>query len=254
MKLLQVIEALIDYSWEKLNTNFWICVEDKWRYLYGYCTLYKVLLLSRSDDKNERTTELIQLCDMGLLMSGPLLEKQFNYIIKSISKYEQNSDLNGIDRLVDSNAKRLKTSDIQSPSSSIELKLNEKFLLNVEYSPSVEIFNEKYVKTNTPVIIDGQMGHWPAMQKWNIEYILNIGGKRTVPIEIGSKYTEDNWSQKLMTIGDFISKYVLNEQSTGGYLAQHPLFDQVILSKIKKIFKFTQPKSIYFILNVDTGT
>ena len=43
---------------------------------------------------------------------------------------------------------------------------------------------------------------------------------------LGSKYTEEDWSQKLMTIDEFIDKFIINEKNTG-YLAQHPLFDQV---------------------------
>jgi len=68
-----------------------------------------------------------------------------------------------------------------------------------------------------------------------------LAGPRTVPIEIGSKYTDENWSQKLMTIEEFIHKFILIDQkeqkekplnqskSAKGYLAQHPLFDQVCL-------------------------
>lgn len=69
---------------------------------------------------------------------------------------------------------------------------------------------------------------------FSIDYLLSISGKRTVPIEIGSKYTEADWSQKLMTLKEFIDKFIINGQSLG-YLAQHPLFDQVCL-------RFTQTK------------
>jgi len=50
-----------------------------------------------------------------------------------------------------------------------------------------------------------------------------------VPVEIGSKYTDDDWSQKLMTIEDFIQAFIVNPTSANnkGYLAQHPLFYQV---------------------------
>ena len=73
------------------------------------------------------------------------------------------------------------------------------------------------------------MKHWPATKKWNIDYIESSFGKRTVPIEIGSKYTESDWSQRLMTIGEFINKFIRQKSDTEpiGYLAQHPLFDQV---------------------------
>lgn len=78
--------------------------------------------------------------------------------------------------------------------------------------------------------------------------MLELAGNRTVPIEIGSKYTDSNWSQKLMKLREFINEFILvsendneneneneNENNSArsclpdnkGYLAQHPLFDQV---------------------------
>jgi lysine-specific demethylase 8 len=56
---------------------------------------------------------------------------------------------------------------------------------------------------------------------------MTEAGHRTVPIEIGSKYTEDNWTQKLMTINNFIDTFVVNTSHEKGYLAQHQLFDQI---------------------------
>ena len=63
-----------------------------------------------------------------------------------------------------------------------------------------------------------------------MDYIVDLAGKRTVPIEIGSKYSDTDWSQKLMTIEQFIDKYIRHasaQTSPKGYLAQHPLFEQV---------------------------
>ncbi|XP_037670309.1 bifunctional peptidase and arginyl-hydroxylase JMJD5 isoform X7 [Choloepus didactylus] len=60
-----------------------------------------------------------------------------------------------------------------------------------------------------------------------LEYIQEIAGCRTVPVEIGSRYTDEEWSQTLMTVNEFISKYIINEPKDVGYLAQHQLFDQI---------------------------
>jgi lysine-specific demethylase 8 len=48
-----------------------------------------------------------------------------------------------------------------------------------------------------------------------------------VPIELGKRYTDDNWTQKLMTIQDFVEKYIQTDKNGVGYLAQYQLFDQV---------------------------
>ena len=58
-------------------------------------------------------------------------------------------------------------------------------------------------------------------------------GPRTVPVELGSRYTDDSWSQRLMTLHEFITEYIEcpsvvgSADSSTGYLAQHQLFDQV---------------------------
>ncbi|CAG0887209.1 unnamed protein product [Darwinula stevensoni] len=46
-------------------------------------------------------------------------------------------------------------------------------------------------------------------------------------VEIGSRYTENDWTQKLMTVKEFARDYVLCGNGTG-YLAQHSLLDQIV--------------------------
>lgn len=239
-EMLFMCETLIDYSWEMLNTNLWCFVDNIWRLIYSYSMLYKILFTDlKSNDEKET---LIKLCDLGLLMSGPLLEKQFNQIVNFILKENQSESPKAKLRKIES------SSEIDT-----NVVLNNDFKLKIECSPSYEFFNEAYFSKNVPVIIDGQMNHWPAMNKWrltdfsllrlfncfnfnsnfdfSIDYIINLAGKRTVPIELGSKYTDENWSQKLMTIEQFIEEFILIDKNSKvkGYLAQHPLFDQVIV-------------------------
>lgn len=45
----------------------------------------------------------------------------------------------------------------------------------------------------------------------SLEYIQEIAGCRTVPVEVGSRYTDEEWSQTLMTVSEFISRYIVNE-------------------------------------------
>lgn len=45
----------------------------------------------------------------------------------------------------------------------------------------------------------------------SLEYIQEIAGCRTVPVEVGSRYTDEEWSQRLMTVSEFIGCYILNE-------------------------------------------
>ncbi|KAM4698279.1 bifunctional peptidase and arginyl-hydroxylase JMJD5 [Rhinophrynus dorsalis] len=95
------------------------------------------------------------------------------------------------------------------------------------HCPSLEHFKEHYLTLQKPVILEGVIDHWPCMKKWSVEYIRRVAGCRTVPVELGSRYTDAEWSQCLMTVNQFIDKYILHQQSTMGYLAQHQLFEQI---------------------------
>lgn len=102
-----------------------------------------------------------------------------------------------------------------------------------------------------PLIIEGAIDHWPAFDEPNLwknpRYLLSktLGGRRLVPIEIGRSYTDEDWSQQIVTFREFMERYMLGldpdhftfplqmtrEQELGrvrvGYLAQHDLFSQI---------------------------
>ncbi|XP_053936752.1 bifunctional peptidase and arginyl-hydroxylase JMJD5 isoform X2 [Cuculus canorus] len=94
------------------------------------------------------------------------------------------------------------------------------------HCPSLENFRDNYLIPQRPVVLEGIMDHWPCMKKWSVDYICEVAGCRTVPVELGSRYTDEDWSQQLMTVGDFIDRYIIGENGVG-YLAQHQLFDQI---------------------------
>ena len=66
----------------------------------------------------------------------------------------------------------------------------------------------------------------------SLAYLRRVAGPRTVPVELGSRYTDHEWSQKLMTVSEFIDDHLLvghkvKANMPRAYLAQHHLFDQV---------------------------
>ncbi|NXR18986.1 KDM8 demethylase, partial [Cinclus mexicanus] len=94
------------------------------------------------------------------------------------------------------------------------------------HCPSLEHFRDSYLIPQRPVVLEGVIDHWPCMKKWSVDYFCQVAGCRTVPVELGARYTDEEWSQQLMTVSDFISQYIMAENNVG-YLAQHQLFDQI---------------------------
>ncbi|KAL9060771.1 MAG: hypothetical protein Q9162_000475 [Coniocarpon cinnabarinum] len=98
---------------------------------------------------------------------------------------------------------------------------------------------------NSPVVISNGIGDWPATSNWtNPNYWLaqTHGGRRIVPVELGSKYTDDEWGQQILDFGTFLSQHLCGlrkERDTSydspetqealprGYLAQHEFFEQM---------------------------
>ncbi|KAH0631701.1 hypothetical protein JD844_019448 [Phrynosoma platyrhinos] len=87
--------------------------------------------------------------------------------------------------------------------------------------PSLHGSHRAWISPHLPFTNELSLAH-------SVAYIHQVAGSRTVPVELGSRYTDEEWSQTLMTIGEFIGRYIENEfPNHTGYLAQHQLFDQI---------------------------
>lgn len=45
--------------------------------------------------------------------------------------------------------------------------------------------------------------------------LLQVAGRRTVPVEVGSHYLAEGWGTQLMTLADFIAAMMTRADSTG---------------------------------------
>ena len=98
----------------------------------------------------------------------------------------------------------------------------------------LEEFLTQHKIPECPVLVQNAMDDWAAMDsasssRWSVERIQTVAGLRLVPVEIGSRYTDDSWTQALMTVKEFIESFMTGSTEEGkmGYLAQHNLLDQV---------------------------
>jgi len=236
-----LFEVALDFVWEKLNTGHWCSVENSWRRLFTLISILKARTLLyftkdnerkqllKAHDVSELNQDIVKICDIALVMGISILDnfcgKLANilcaYVLPPIPDHVHNSDMKSKRRREDS---------------SYDTNLGRsKNVVSVPYEDSllVEDFVNNYKCCNKPVLIKNALSHWPAISEnsnrhWSVSYLQKVTGYRTVPIEIGSRYTDDDWTQTMMTVNDFVNKYVLNKsQNVKGYLAQHNLFDQI---------------------------
>lgn len=220
------IDSILDYLQDELNTGHWSEVPIEIRRGFSLASFIKsLILLKNSSTYNlELLQEVLKCLDIGLLLGAPL---QFNDSLLSESAKVLTQHINEIKTEFEEINPLNKKRSLEEENITEYHKIKATEIDEVD-CPSVEYFNKHYFLKNIPVKLIGCMNHWPASQKWlDVNYFLKIAGERTVPIEIGSHYVDENWSQKLVLLKDFIKDYYLNDSSEIGYLAQHNLFEQV---------------------------
>ena len=228
---------VLDYTWERLNMGNWKDVDISWRYVYTVTSAltaisqYRMLVYWHKPSFEV----VMKTCDYGLLMGAPLCDNILARLSVALQDdYKRRIGETKTAALGDDDSAEPEFKKTKLETQDIKIPITDK---NIEvercYCPSLETFTRQFLSCKKPVIITGAMDFWPALstRRWTMKYIKEKAGYRTVPIELGSKYTDEDWSQKLMTVGDFIDCYVLRkvekEGEKVGYLAQHQLFSQI---------------------------
>ncbi|NXD25810.1 KDM8 protein, partial [Spelaeornis formosus] len=229
-------EVLRDYSWEKLNAGPWREVSKGWRQVYAYGCLFGALAEVAAGRPLSRA---VRLCDLGLLMGAAVLDNVLARLVRALQPHLSRAAPRDGSRAQVAPAPReppsrpglLPTIEGERPLQRIRLQplppaVQPQDLIPHLHCPSLEHFRDNYLVPQRPVVLEGIMDHWPCMKKWSVDYFCQVAGCRTVPVELGARYTDEEWSQQLMTVSDFISQYIMAENNVG-YLAQHQLFDQI---------------------------
>ena len=120
---------------------------------------------------------------------------------------------------------------------------------------SVDEFRIRFMESNPPqpVVLTHALEAWPALTAWrDLQYLQQKAAGRLVPVEVCAaadahrSFLSETWSHRVMSLGEYITRYVARSPDAGagaagseagdedgdddaahGYLAQHPLFDQV---------------------------
>ncbi|VEL17449.1 unnamed protein product [Protopolystoma xenopodis] len=223
------LNIFINISWERINIGHWKNVPDGWRIAYSCSRILNAFMHIQPciDEINSSALKMaIKDIDMALILGIPIFTGMANKVAKLIQEM-----LFNLEGSICTSIRHIQTTifDVES----VYNLINKKLILLERYSkPSIECFS-RLLKVGKPFILTGSMNSWPAFtsqeHQWSLYYLSKVAGFRTVPIELGSKYTDSEWGQKLMTINDFIKNYILNQNAADkiGYLAQHQLFLQI---------------------------
>ncbi|CAO3622181.1 unnamed protein product [Cunninghamella blakesleeana] len=259
----QQIEAVIDMTNETILSYPYKDVPYYWRRMLMDASLLKVICLLEYNDNELDYKKLIEILDTALIVSGgpgQYRRAMTLDLIQELHTFSRSSSRDHHNYHQSTEKEKEEFSFHLDPATVLPII---QYPIEILSSPPDYTWFEVYINSSSvsPLHLKGElMNHWPALttRSWsNINYILDLMGDRLVPIEIGSKYTDHQWQQKMMTMEDFIFKYILknhldhhpnnnndddndddndnddNSSSSSSneiaYLAQHDLFYQIPL-------------------------
>ncbi|XP_011565796.3 bifunctional peptidase and arginyl-hydroxylase JMJD5 [Plutella xylostella] len=220
------IDAVLDYTYERINIGNW---KDVKPYLRKTMTIASYIKLIASIKSIEPTSHLdvihlqrmYKIIDHGLMFGCPI-QKEPQLLQKCATILNKHYCEQFTDMKLSSSAQN------QDEIQNIDSRCHQGKEIDVVDCPSMEYFYKEHILTQKPVVLTNCIQHWPALTKWTDQnYLLKLAGLRTVPVELGSKYTDAEWTQKLMTLGDFIKQHIFTTEGPTGYLAQYQLFDHI---------------------------
>lgn len=222
-------DEVTELAHEKLYTWPFADVPLCWRRLYEDASLWKATrgmmqLTQRFSNSKRRCLQaetddlldqIVEALDMGITMSGqPARKELFRQAFDALQSIPRTTTLQTTPEFF----------SIEPPKS-LTTGSHVK-----QVRPNFEEFNVHIHKHKSPLLIDGALDTWPAMQKWSRPaYLLHLtlDGRRLVPVEIGSTYTDDNWTQRIMPFREYMHNHILASRAEKGYLAQHDLLSQI---------------------------
>ncbi|TPP61819.1 Lysine-specific demethylase 8 [Fasciola gigantica] len=234
-------EYVLEYIWEKLHSGHWKNVHDCWRIAYALVRVLRGLYILTYESAFITSSHVslksaLKEFDYSLLLGYPILDavatrlaSAAHELMEDIPSGPSNNKRPKHDSSADIPFVTLDAFDVGDrpicPLKRIDRPSLEKFL--------------QLMTHGKPFILTGAIDFWPAClpssdRRWSVESWRRRAGNRTVPIEIGSRYTDEMWGQELMTLNEFIDRYVdiaaqveKEENQQLGYLAQHQLFLQI---------------------------
>ena len=234
---LRRLTSVTQLTWERLNTGHWAEVWPGWRTLYGLLILARVQAVASLScdsclgDDSDIIRDLVKMCDMGLLLGGPdILGGLLETLAQEMTEHLASVCDNG-EQASQAKKPRLSICDtskynLNEASLQLTLPLQDIPILDC---PDIAQFVTEAKLAAKVTKLTGAMEDWPALTSWSPQRLVRLAGPRTVPVEIGGRYTDSDWTQELMTVQHFVENFLCakSEDRRVGYLAQHQLLSQV---------------------------
>jgi hypothetical protein len=252
-------DVCLKLAYQKLHDVPYKEVKACWRRLYADASLWDAVRLVEEkagkevDAADSWVGEVVRILDMALILTGaPQREEVIELWFMALKNIlpspfaPSDADTNTTQRP----AKRQKRSSTPPLSFATSLPSPAptlRYPIPRVTNPTLATFQAKLANpaTHTPLVIEDSISHWPALhdRPWSDPaYLLSqtLNGLRLVPVEIGSSYVSPTWTQRILSMREFMETYMLaphqpsppatsdpNNPTAPGYLAQHDLLTQI---------------------------
>ena len=180
---------------ERLYEGHWRDVPILWRTLFSCGAVLQVIVLLHE----LKVQAALEMIDHALLMGTPLPNNCLHHVAEVLSqatapptaylmsasrKHRRDDDLEeNLEWREETSVKtqrlreskwRIMSTDIDEAIEALQQEANADVPTSISRVelPSLQAFEEQFMKTGTPVIVVNAMSHWPAMTKWkDISYL-----------------------------------------------------------------------------------
>lgn len=164
LQFLNKIDSVLDYIWEQLHTGEWRNVDEAWRHLYSYSSIFKAfvclkLISNGYGEVKQQLINAVTASDMGLIMGIPVLDGLLSNIADSINSKLWSLSESKKCRLEEAHHKEGEASMDQLPP-----QLDTSKLIEVIEMPSIEKFMSE-IMNKKPAILSGKEIFSPFKKK-----------------------------------------------------------------------------------------
>ena len=219
-----------DYAVERTYTalkakNAWPA--PAWRECYVLAQLRRCVELLRGGCVGTDAREAQRALDMTIIFGAP------SEPLRGLMQAVESACFAGDDDARQTYVRSAPQSGLLFPSEPPSTALGVQCLERVEGAAiTVKEFKQRFYSTDTPVVLANLGKDWRALRVWDdLEWWRRFHGHRCVPLEIGRDSDVTDWREDVMTVDDFVEKFmapsVREDAQNIAYLAQHPLIDQL---------------------------
>ncbi|KAJ3550663.1 hypothetical protein NM688_g5023 [Phlebia brevispora] len=222
------LDAMIEQAYKQMSLAYQKVAPICWRRMYTDASIFRSmadLMVSEPRRTESLLKAAVARLDRAIIIAGACGEKRLELIQDLVA---------GIQATIPRDVTSGKELPPYVTGRHIELPATFSALVQrLDSPPSFASF----ISTlhSRPFVLPGYIREWPALTNhpWrSMKYLRTVAGPgRVVPIEVGSDYRSDDWTQKMMDVDGFLDALLAFAHGNADgspilYLAQHSIFMQ----------------------------